>query len=229
MRVWDEFLSERDKQHLALGWQKTEPFGLGARGALLVIDNWDQIVGPRRESVLEAAEDSPTRCGTEGWDAIALTKELLAHARGRGMKVVHTTISDPVERGSHLRASHRGPYPFHPDTAPMPGELVITKSYASAFFGTALAGHLVTRGIDTVLACGNSTSGCVRASVVDGAQCGFRMAVIEECTFDRTQASHAMSLFDIDQKYGDVISYAQAVEYIEHQLVVAPSGDLTPR
>src|SRR5207247_1258293 len=80
---------------------------------------------------------------------------------------------------------------------PGPGETVLKKSSPSAFWGTPLVGHLNFLGIDTIIACGESTSGCVRASVVDGATNRMRMIVAEECVFDRHEACHAINLFDM--------------------------------
>jgi maleamate amidohydrolase len=104
---------------------------------------------------------------------------------------------------------------FHPDNFPETGELIVQKAHASAFLGTSLDAQLRTRGIDTVFVCGNSTSGCLRATVVDAAGYGFLVGIVEECVFDRTEAAHAMSLFDMDQKYGDVISIDEASAYLE--------------
>ena len=101
------------------------------------------------------------------------------------------------------------------EIAPQPGDLVIKKASASVFHGTPLLFHLQYEGIDTILACGETTSGCVRASVVDGATYRYRMGVVEECCFDRTQASHWMNLFDLNQKYADVIKKEQAIGYMD--------------
>jgi len=68
--------------------------------------------------------------------------------------------------------------------------------------------------IDTIITCGESTSGCVRASVVDGCTNRYRMIVVEECVFDRHEAAHAINLFDMNQKYADVVSLAEALEYL---------------
>lgn len=225
IRVWDRFLTERDKQHLALGWQKTEPFGLGARAALVVIDNWTTVVGDGPEDILEVMSKSSSHCGVEGWEAVQRTRTLLEAARRRGMFVVHTTVKDPVATAIFARSAGgigEPAFEFHRDCSPDSGELVITKSYASAFLGTSLSAHLVTRGIDTIVVCGNSTSGCVRATVVDAAGGGFHVGVVEECVFDRTEASHAINLFDMDQKYADVISYDAALLFIEEQVAVEP-------
>ena len=96
----------------------------------------------------------------------------------------------------------------------MEGELVVTKQYASAFFGTSLAATLTASGIDTVVLCGFSTSGCVRATGVDAVQYGFRPICVRECCGDRHDDPHEANLFDINAKYGDVITKAEALEYI---------------
>ncbi|MBW7458145.1 isochorismatase family protein, partial [Paenibacillus sepulcri] len=83
----------------------------------------------------------------------------------------------------------------------------------SAFQGTPLLFQLISLGIDTVICCGETTSGCVRASVVDGATHRFRMGVVEECVFDRTEASHWMNLYDLNQKYADVVMLDSVKDY----------------
>ena len=98
------------------------------------------------------------------------------------------------------------------EVGPLPGEPVLLKSSPSAFWGTPLMGHLNYLGIDTIITCGESTSGCVRASVVDGCTNRYRMVVVEECVFDRHQASHAINLFDMHQKYADVLPLGEVLE-----------------
>lgn len=222
-RVWDAFLSERDREHLARGWRKPGPFGLGARPVLLVIDDYRGSLGDRRLPLLEAVEEWPTACGLEGWEAVDRTAELLAVARAAGIPVVHTT-NDPAGPPWAIaegRTQSLIPadgwdrrYDIVDEVAPAPGELVIEKTSPSAFFGTALVAHLTHWGVDTVVACGNSTSGCVRASVVDASSYRYRVAVVEDCCFDRTEAAHALNLFDLDQKYADVISSDEAAAYL---------------
>jgi nicotinamidase-related amidase len=101
-----------------------------------------------------------------------------------------------------------------PPIAPHAEDIVIRKSKPSVFFGTLLASYLVDLQADSILACGGTTSGCVRATVVDGFSYNYRMAVVEECTFDRGQASHAINLFDLRQKYADVITLEEAIGYL---------------
>ena len=100
---------------------------------------------------------------------------------------------------------------FLHDPAPEPGDVVVTKQYASAFFGTSLAATLTARGIDTVVICGLSTSGCVRATGVDACQHGFRPIVVDEACGDRDAAVHAANLFDLGAKYADVVPLEEAI------------------
>ena len=95
--------------------------------------------------------------------------------------------------------------------APLPAEPVLAKLFASAFFGTPLAAMLAAHGTDTVVVCGASTSGCVRATVVDALQHGYRVVVPREAVADRAEDAHRASLLDIDAKYGDVVSLDEAV------------------
>ena len=155
--------------------------------------------------------------------AVAETVELLDTARRNGVPVVHTNIryhpghfadggvwvrkapvmKDMVE-GNPLAA-------FCPEVAPLPEEVVISKQYASAFFGTSLAPMLHAMGIDTVVLTGCSTSGCIRASAVDAVQHGFRTIVVRDCVGDRHDGPHEANLFDIDSKYGDVVNKRDAL------------------
>ncbi len=98
--------------------------------------------------------------------------------------------------------------------APLDGELVIRKAAPSAFWGTPLAGLLTGLGIDTLVVAGETTSGCVRATVVDAKSHRYRVVIPEPCVFDRSEASHALSLFDLDQKYADVVSLEKALSYV---------------
>ena len=91
---------------------------------------------------------------------------------------------------------------------------MVYKQAPSAFFCTPLITYLTQLKVDTLLTCGESTSGCVRASVVDAASHRFKVSVIEDCTFDRGQASHAINLFDMQAKYADIVTVAEVEEYL---------------
>ena len=97
---------------------------------------------------------------------------------------------------------------------PQPDELVMVKQYASAFFGTSLASTLSALNIDTVILTGCSTSGCIRATAVDSMQHGLRMIVPRECVGDRHVEPHEAALFDINSKYGDVVTKGVVVDYL---------------
>ncbi len=223
-RVWDRFLTEQDKAHVALRPRSGK--GFGQKPALLLIDLYRSVFGDEPQSVLEAVNTLPSTCGLAAWNAIPHIQRLLAAARAAKIPVVHTTgMADrPWFRGTALdperavdpavRDRLRRRFDIIDEVAPIAGELVIRKSAASGFLGTPLIGHLVDRGIDTIIVGGESTSGCVRASVVDGCGNRFRMIVVEECVFDRHEACHAINLFDMSQKYADVVPLEEAVAHL---------------
>ena len=103
-------------------------------------------------------------------------------------------------------------------------EPIIVKKYASAFFGTDLVARLNARRIDTLLIAGCTTSGCVRATAVDALQLGFRPVVIREAVGDRAEPAHRQSLFDLEQKYADVVSVDEAASYLATRRQPQPVG-----
>jgi maleamate amidohydrolase len=226
MAVWDAFLTERDQEHLKITGSGSRPRkGFGERPALLIIDDYYSVLGTEREDILESVKKWPMSTGLEGWEAIDRTVELLASARANQIPVIFATgmgadFPSPWagRNGGGRRLTPEQEeiaFKIVDEIAPIPGELVIKKASASAFWGTPLVGHLTFNGIDTVITCGETTSGCVRASVVDGCTFRYRMGVVEECTFDRTEASHAINLFDMNQKYADVLGLAETIQYFD--------------
>jgi maleamate amidohydrolase len=159
--------------------------------------------------------------------AVAEMPPLLKLARAKKMPIIHTRVlynpSDFADGGVWIRKAPvlKSLVPgnkyaqFCKGVEPKKGELVIVKNYASCFFGTSLAATLTAMGADTVLITGCTTSGCIRASAVDAVQNGFRPIVIRECVGDRHDGPHEANLFDINAKYGDVISKADAMTYIK--------------
>ncbi len=215
-RIWDRFLTEQDKAHLRLSPHK--PAGFGTRPALLLIDLYRAAFGDRPEPLLESIKTFPSSCGLAGWDALPRIQRLLALCRELSMPIVHVTmLTDSgvpgwfVPRGAppgQVPASLRGRTDLHeiiPEVAPREGEAVIRKVSPSAFAGTPLLAHLNYHDVDTVVICGESTSGCVRSTVVDARANRFRVVLGEDCVFDRHESAHAMNLFDMDQKYADVM------------------------
>jgi nicotinamidase-related amidase len=222
MYGWERFLTERDKQHDAIRGKK-ELYGFGRKPALILIDIYYSVLGLKREPIFESMKDWPGSTGLEGWTAVDKTAELLAVARENGIPVVHIKgLQNGMKPWVHNK---REPSTLPPEVqkkgteivaevAPIKGEVVIEKSAPSAFQGTPLMFHLNSLDVDTLIVCGETTSGCVRASVVDGATARFRVGVVSECVFDRTEASHYMNLYDMHQKYADVITLDMAKNYL---------------
>lgn len=152
---------------------------------------------------------------------------LLGAARAAGIPVLHTNVRfQPGGRDGGvffrklpaLSCFEDGARPelaqFDPALEPLPGETVITKQYASAFFGTTLASTLTALGVDTLLIAGVSTSGCVRATAVDACQHGFVPVVVRDAVGDRHPAPHEANLFDLQAKYAEVVGLAQVQSYL---------------
>lgn len=154
--------------------------------------------------------------------AIANTQHLLAHARAQGWPVAHSRIvfaDDDADSNIFClkvpgmltlkEDSHNSA--IVPELAPAVGEYVVRKSTPSAFFGTMLTAWLAQRGVQTLVVAGCVTSGCVRASVVDAMQAGFRPLVVEDCCGDRAIGPHEANLFDMAQKYAAVMPMEAAI------------------
>ncbi len=158
--------------------------------------------------------------------AVAETQPLLQLARQQAVPVIYTNVYYDVSGLSGGLFVQKVPLlrqlvpgeplaEIVPELAPNPPDVVLTKQYASAFFGTSLAALLTSQRIDTLIVTGCSTSGCVRATAVDGLQHGFRVIVPRECVADRHRAPHDANLFDIHSKYGDVVSKAEVIAYLQ--------------
>jgi len=228
MATWDDILTERDKEVFALsGFGKKA--GLGQRPALLIIDVNYNFTGDKPEPILESVERFRTSCGEEGWEAVYRIRELLAEARKKHLPTFYTTAEENRSNstlmvGGWAAKSNRTTEDMTEqwekaneiveEIAPQPGDIIVHKQKPSAFFGTALMSMLNEVHADTVLVCGTTTSGCVRASVIDAFSYNMKVSVVEECVFDRGQASHKINLFDMAMKYADVIPLKETVEYI---------------
>lgn len=215
MEIWDRFLTDQDRAHSRR--QPPSPGGIGERPVLLSVDLYRDVFGDEPLPLLQSIGRWPSSCGLAGWNALPRIERVLGAARAAGLPVVHVTglasvpawrrtprggepADEPVDTG--LRA--RG-FEIMPQVAPIEGEAVIGKAAPSAFFGTPLVGYLNQVGADTVIVVGESTSGCVRASVVDACAYRYRVTVVADAVFDRTEAAHAMNLFDMAHKYADVV------------------------
>jgi maleamate amidohydrolase len=186
---------------------------IGSSAALLVIDLYELAYQGGPHPVSEVAKEFPSSCGVNAWNAIEPTKRLFAAARAAGLPIFYTTgdTREGSKPGAIKATNRRGAkdsanaFDIRPEWAPQAGDVVITKQRASGFYGTPLLAHLTQLRIDTVIVIGESTSGCVRASTVDGYSNGFHMVMAEECCFDRSEISHKVNLFDLHHKYADVM------------------------
>lgn len=197
----------------------------GERPALLVIDF---AVG------FTADTASPLLCDCDA--ALAVTSQLLEAARDSGAPVIYTTVAYDetgrraasvfIEKVPALALLEPGDRwsEIDPRVAPLPEETVITKLFTSAFFGTPLAEMLHGHRCDMVIVVGNSTSGCVRATVVDAMQHGFRVLVPREGVADRAAGAHEASLTDIDAKYGNVVSTEEALAALRKRPAPQPAA-----
>jgi maleamate amidohydrolase len=205
-------VDDLDSDYAAAGFGGT--LGWGAAPAVVVIDVCQAYLDPA----------SPLYAGVEA--AKDAVRALVEAARAHGVPVVWTRVEyEPGggDGGVFFRkvaslevfvrdATDLGDFP--PDISPIEGEGVYTKQYPSAFFGTELAGDLAERGIDTVVLCGFSTSGCVRASCVDAMSYGFIPVIVPEACGDREARPHDQAIFDMGAKYGEIVPLADAIAHV---------------
>jgi nicotinamidase-related amidase len=191
-----------------------ESVTMGSRPAVLVVDFSCGFTDP----------ECPL--GADMTAEVEATRRLLESARARGLPVIFTTIGyDPslkdgglwlqkVPLLAELQIGGRW-VEIDPRLEPREDETIVLKKGASGFFGTNLASILVSQGVDSVILCGATTSGCVRATAIDLLQYGWPTLVPRECVGDRAKAPHDANLFDIQAKYADVVPLEDALAYVE--------------
>ena len=231
--VWNQFLTERDKQVFATSGYGARQ-GFGKRPAILVIDVNYAFCGDKPEPILESIKKWRNSCGEDAWEGVKAIKKLVTAGHAKGLPVIYTTGTrreDNWDSGSwswkNNRSNEKPKTPSNidgnriiDDIAPAPQDIVITKQKPSGFFGTPLLSYLVLLGVDSLLVTGTTTSGCVRASVLDAFSNNYRISLVEEGCFDRSQASHAINLCDMNAKYANVM---HSDEVIQH-LTTLPQG-----
>jgi nicotinamidase-related amidase len=207
-------MSDEAARHIYAKARLGESVTMGSRPAVLVVDFSCGFTDPA------------CPLGSDLTPQVEATSRLLDVARERGVPVIFTTIGfEPslkdgglwLQKVPSLGDLQLGGHwvEIDPRLGTRPDETVIVKKGASAFFGTNLAAILISQGIDSIILCGATTSGCVRATAIDLLQYGFPTLVPRECVGDRAQAPHDANMFDIQAKYADVVSLDEALAYLE--------------
>lgn len=219
---WDELLTETDRRVIAnAGYGKSR--GLGNSPLVMVIDCQYNYVGAD-EPVDQQQDRWPAGGGEAAWRAVRTIATLLAAARAHDIPVLYTrnvqkrTIrfdsfagKSSWDKTSTLEDSEGSR--IVEEIAPVDSDFVLDKSYASAFYGTPLLNYLIGLRIDTLVVCGVSTGGCVRATSVDGVSRGFKVTVVADAVADRIGASHKVALLDMWMKYTDITTAASVTDY----------------
>lgn len=224
--IWEKYLDERDSK-IYSGAGLGTMYGIGKKPALLIVDVQYGFTGYGPEEIEVAIKTYPTSCGTASWEAIPHIRRVLETVREKALPVIYTII-EGSKSSDNDRVAIKGQIFDHPlllegekgtkvveELAPVNGEVILSKKKPSAFFGTPLVSLLTAKGVDSVIVTGCTTSGCVRATVVDAFSNNYKVVVPEECVFDRGITTHAINLFDIQQKYGDVIPVEQVISLLE--------------
>lgn len=228
MKVWESYLTDHDREVVEHG-RFGRRMGYGRHPALVVIDAQNYMVG-------EAGNDAawPSSCGETGRKAVAFIAELVSQAQRSGIPCFFTLFEVSPEGGDigvyrRKRDLLQSPHwcltgtpgaQMVPQLTPGANDLVFVKKKPSGFHGTPLLGYLIDRGIDTLIIVGGATSNCIRATVFDSASYNFRTIVAEEAVFDRIAISHAISLFDMDRQFADVVPVADVLDYLKGSFIV---------
>ena len=211
MKEWLKMVPEAERRNYAQAGFHAG-VRVGNRPALVVVDVTYGFCGARGLSLEEAIREFPTACGPVSWETMPQTARLIGLFRENKLPIVFTlsdTNSTP-HTGSATKSKRTyreaGFNDFTDIVKPLEGEWVLPKTKASGFFHTPLTSYLNRESVDTVLVCGVSTSGCVRATAVDACSHGYTTLVVDDCCFDRSYFAHCANLFDLDAKYASVVS-----------------------
>lgn len=240
-KTWDRFLTERDQRVLAASGYGAS-MGFGDRPALLIVDVSYNFCGDHPEPILDSIKHWRNSCGEDAWKAIGVVRTLIDACHDRGLPIFYSTNTRRADafdiggwrwknsrqledtereiRGNEIVA----------EIAPSARDIVIYKTKPSVFFGTPLLSFLIDLKVDTLVICGVSTSGCVRATVIDAFSNNLRCVVVEDACFDRIEASHAINLCDMNAKYADVVASSRVLGElmkIQRGLFNLPSGQPT--
>lgn len=221
--AWRDHLSDQDRAVvLAAGYGRQVQ--AGSHPALVLVDFQYAYVGDDRP-IVEQLSAWPSAGGAAAWQALRTTLPVLERARASEIPVFLSRIGYPAseaERNPFARKRGNGTgfvlgsrgTELVEELGRDDGDVLVTKTAASMFYGTDFDDQLRQRGVDTLVVTGLSTSGCVRATVVDAAARGYQVIVLGDCVADRITASHDLTLFDVWLKYGSVWSAAEGSNYL---------------
>lgn len=213
---WKDVFSPEDLETYAPYARETY---IGENPALLAIDLYNLVYKGGSKLPHELEPDYPNSCGIYAQNSIAPTERLFSAARAAGIPIFYVTAQFNPHRVQSTRRTHlkttAHDCEIHDAFAPHPEDTVFRKERPSAFFGTPLIAHLNQRRVDSLIVCGESTSGCVRASVLEAHMFGLHVSVVEECVFDRSELTHKVNLFDMHHKYADVMKLDEVAGLLE--------------
>jgi len=225
MKPWEGIISQEEMERYRLaGFGR--PSGMGKKPALLIIDVQYRTVGTSPKPFFEAVKEYSTSCGDVAWEAVRHIQKLLKLFRDNNLPVLYPHVAPKLSYDAGRLAAkvpsimdipEKG-YQFVEEVAPRQGDILIPKRHPSAFFATSMASYLVDLGVDTLFMTGCTTSGCVRASTVDAFSYNWRVVIPQECVYDRSPVAHAVNLFDMAQKYADVLPVEEAIQQLEAKL-----------
>jgi maleamate amidohydrolase len=212
-KPWDGVITADDQERYdRAGFGR--PSGIGTRPALLIIDVQYRTLGDTPKPFYEALEDYSTACGEVGWNAVKHIAELVEVFRKNGHPILYPHVAPKLSYDSgtlgakvpSIMSIPEQGYRIPPEVAPEPHDIMLPKKHPSAFFGTPLASYLVDLQVDSLIVTGCSTSGCVRSTVVDAFAYNYKVLVPFDAVYDRSETVHKVNLFDMGQKYADVMS-----------------------
>ena len=221
-RPWEDLLTETDRIVIKKGGYG-QSRGLGKRPLLVIIDAQPNYIGADKP-ITEQLDDWPSGGGEVAWKGIRKIEELKAYAEQFNIPVLYTrnVQKKTIKFDSFSTKAKRDQTKYidgNPATdileclAPKASDIVVDKSYASAFFGTPLISYLVKMQVDSLIIVGGSTSGCVRATAVDAVTHNYNVAIVEDAVFDRIDLSHKAALLDLWMKYCDVMPSEDIIAY----------------
>jgi len=206
-RVWDRYIEEPFRSRVS---EQHNPPQINEKSALIVIDLYNLVYEGGDLPVSELIDQFPAACGEHAYRTIDPTNRLITLFRDRGLPVFFSTkdFGRSQRTGNATHRPRNVPKPADYEICPaidfQPTDVLIKKLRASVFFETELQSLLEANDTENIFVAGESTSGCVRASVVDAFSLGYPVCVVEDCVFDQNMVSHAVSLYDVQHKYGQV-------------------------